>query len=138
MVYDSLLVFAVLFTATLPLLLIQQSHTVGNNEVMHELTPAAEGWWFQLYLVLVFVSFYCWFWRSNGQTLGMQAWRLQVETQQGERLSIKQCLIRLAGATLSVACVGCGYWWAWIDKQGLTWHDRLSNSRVVLLPKKKS
>ena len=137
MVYDTLLVFGVLFAATIPALFIGKQQQVENNEVVHQLSPVIGGWIYQLYLVLIVVSFYCWFWRKNGQTLGMQAWRLQVENFLGERISIRQCLLRLAGACLSLACLGAGYWWAWIDRDGLTWHDRWSKSRVVVLPKKK-
>ena len=137
MIYDSLLVFGVLFAATLPLLILSAGNTpsIDTGEVIHELDPAAEGHLFQLYLLAVFIGFYCWFWLRKGQTLGMRAWRLQVENMQGERINIKQCLLRLGGAALSLACLGAGYWWAWIDKDKLSWHDRLSNSSIVLLPK---
>ena len=34
-------------------------------------------------------------------------------------------------ATLSLLAGGAGFWWAWIDRDRLTWHDRASGSRVV-------
>ena len=136
MIYDSFLVFGVLFTATIPAVFLKQQPQVTNNEVVHDLTPLVHGWAFQLYLIFVFTCFYCWFWRKNQQTLGMQAWRLRVETFEGGTISIGQCLIRLLGACISLACLGAGYWWAWIDRDGLSWHDRWSKSRIVLLPKK--
>lgn len=138
MVYDSLLVFGVLFTATLPALLLSRITQVQNNEVIHELTPLAQGIVFQLYLLLVVIAFFCWFWKKNGQTLGMQAWRLQLVSRNGDTLRLSQCLLRLLGATISLLCIGLGYWWAWIDREHLTWHDRLSNTRVIVLPRKKN
>lgn len=136
MVYDSLLVFGVLFTATLPALLVGRINQVRNDEVIHEISPLAEGIWFQLYLVLVVVAFFCWFWKKNGQTLGMQAWRLQIVSADGKPLRVSQCLIRLLGAAVSLLCFGLGYWWIWVDRDHQSWHDRLSRTRVVLLPKK--
>lgn len=136
MVYDSLLVFGVLFTATIPALFLHQQRQVTNNEVIHELSPLVDGLLFQLYLVAVVVVFFCWFWKRNGQTLGMQAWRLKLVSSDGNALLLRQCLVRLVVAPVSLLCGGLGYWWAWIDRQGLTWHDRLSNTRVVVLPKK--
>ena len=38
----------------------------------------------------------------------------------------------LGGALLAA---GLGFWWAWIDRAGLTWHDRASNTRLQRLPK---
>lgn len=138
MVYDGLLVFAVLIAATIPAIFIgnNDSQTIHNGDVINDLNPLIGGWPFQLYLLMVFVGFFCWFWTRNGQTLGMQAWRLYLEDQSGQRISFKQCLLRLAGAVISLAVGGAGYWWMWIDKSGLTWHDRWSGTRVVLLPKK--
>lgn len=139
MVYDALLVFAVLFSATLPAVFLSnnQQQTINNGDVTYQLPTLANGWLFQLYLLVIFCSFFCWFWRKNGQTLGMQAWRLQVENLEGERMTWEQCFQRLAGATVSLLCLGAGYWWIWLDKDGYSWHDRWSKSRMVVLPKRK-
>lgn len=138
MVYDSLLVFAVLFAATIPFIILvdTQPQAIHNEDVVSDVPTLIDGWVFQCYLLLVLVSFFCWFWRKNGQTLGMQAWRLQIEDMKGNRISLKQCLLRLLGAGVSLACLGAGYWWIWIDKEGRSWHDHLSSSRMVQLPKK--
>lgn len=143
MLYDGMLLFAVLAAATLIVSLpslLQGSgpqETINNEQVVHELNPLMTGVAFQLYLLVVAVTFFCACWRKNGQTLGMQAWRLQLQSQTGERISIGQCLLRLAGACISITCLGAGYWWIWIDKNRMSWHDRWSNTRVVLLPKTK-
>ena len=41
---------------------------------------------------------------------------------------------RYALGTLSLLCGGLGFWWALLDREGLTWHDRLSNTRLVHVP----
>jgi uncharacterized RDD family membrane protein YckC len=138
MVYDSFLAFAVLALATLiPSLLIgrNQPSVVDNEHVVHELNPMLSGIGFQLYLLLVTAIFFCWFWHKNGQTLGMQAWRLKIESSTGGNPGWSQCTIRLLVACLSLACLGMGYWWIWFDKDKLSWHDRLSNTRIVQMPK---
>ncbi len=86
--------------------------------------------------VVIFV-FFVTFWRSSGQTLGMQTWRIKIINEDGGRISVKQGLIRFASAALSWLCLGMGYWWMLWDKDKLTWHDRLSKSRIVILPKPK-
>jgi len=103
MVYDSLLIFGLLFAATIPTLFLQTDQKLdkSNEQVVHELPTLVDGWPFQLYLLLVYVGFFVWFWRKNGQTLGMQAWRLRVETMTGEKISLTQCLQRIAGALIS-------------------------------------
>ena len=40
----------------------------------------------------------------------------------------------LAGL-LSVLSCGLGLLWLWIDRDELTWHDRLAGTQVVVLPK---
>ena len=139
MLYDTMLMFGVLFSATLiPSLVLTQDavKAVKNEEVVHELHPLMTGLPFQLYLLTLWVIFFCWFWHKNGQTLGMQAWRLKIEDINGSNISILQCLMRLLGASISVLCLGAGYWWIWIDKEGRSWHDHWSASRVSLIPKK--
>lgn len=80
--------------------------------------------------------FYCFFWRKAGQTVGMRAWRLRAESQTGHNLNWPQAALRFAAANLSFWLAGCGYWWQLFDKTG-TLHDKLSNSRVVVLEKPK-
>ena len=137
MIYDSLLVFGVLFSATIPAVFLQNSpeQAINNEQVVNEVPILADGPLFQLYLLSVYMAFFCWFWRRNGQTLGMQAWRLQIQDLDGGRISVWQCLKRLLGAMLSALCFGAGYWWMLLDKEQRCWHDRLSQSRVVVLPK---
>lgn len=141
MVYDGLLLFAVLFIATLiPALIISPEHLENaphTNAVVHELNRPLDGWLFRLYLLAVIILFNGLFWRRQGQTLGMQAWRLKLVSKDGGRPSWGQCAIRVLGSLLSLSCGGLGYFWIWIDRQGLSWHDRLSGTRVLLLPKTK-
>ncbi|WP_101756952.1 RDD family protein [Oceanicoccus sp. KOV_DT_Chl] len=138
MIYDALLVFAVLFAATIPTVFLPSNpqQTINNEDVVHELPTLVDGWPFQIYILVIYCSFFCWFWHKNGQTLGMQAWRLQIEDLEGNRISWRQCLLRLGCAGISLMCLGAGYWWIWIDKNGYSWHDRWSKSRMVVLPKK--
>ena len=42
---------------------------------------------------------------------------------------------RYAVATVSLLLGGMGFWWAWIDSGKLTWHDRVSGTRMIRLPK---
>jgi len=49
----------------------------------------------------------------------------------------RDALLRLAAACVSIAALGFGYWWIWVDRERLAWHDRWSGTTVVVLPKKK-
>lgn len=75
------------------------------------------------------------FWRRGGQTLGMRAWRLRLLTTDQGPLTLLQCGLRLVAAVPSFALLGLGYWWGWIDKNGRTWHDIYSHTRVIREPK---
>ena len=89
----------------------------------------------QVYVILSTVAFFSGFWIHGGQTLGMRAWRLKLLGRDGETVTLRQALIRCAAALLSMATLGLGYLWMLIDRDRLTWHDRLSDTRLVLLKK---
>lgn len=137
MVYDSLLVFGVLFTATIPAVFFgsNEQPAIVNEQVVTDLPSVASGLPFQLYLSAVYIAFFCWFWKRHGQTLGMQAWRLKLVSMSDNPLTLGQCIIRLFAALISFLCLGAGYWWILVDKGHLSWHDRLSKTRIVVLPK---
>ena len=74
-------------------------------------------------------------WRRGGQTLGMRPWRIRVVAADGGTPSAGALWRRYAVGMLSLLAGGLGFWWAWIDRAGLTWHDRASATRIVRLPK---
>lgn len=74
-------------------------------------------------------------WRHGGQTLGMRPWRLRVRTLDGGRASIRALWLRYAVATASLFAGGLGFWWAFVDRDRLTWHDRASGTRVLREPR---
>lgn len=123
-VYDTLIVIAILFF-------------VGGIGVALNNGEAAEGPLMEsAYFVAVFL-FNGYFWTRSGQTIGMMAWRLRVQTVEGYSLSWTHALKRFFVAIFSIAMAGAGYWWMLFSDQKLTWHDQASSSRVVLLPKRK-
>ncbi len=89
----------------------------------------------QLYLLLAPVAFFTWFWMHGGQTLGMRAWRLKLLSRDGNPPSLRQSLVRCAAALLSMLALGLGYLWILFDPDRLSWHDRLSGTRLVLIEK---
>lgn len=75
-------------------------------------------------------------WRRGGQTLGMRPWRLRVVDATGAAPTPRAAMLRFVAGTASLLCAGAGFWWAWFDRDGLTWHDRLSGTRMHRLPKR--
>ncbi|MCC7634046.1 RDD family protein [Stenotrophomonas rhizophila] len=75
-------------------------------------------------------------WRRGGQTLGMRPWRLQVTGADGGAPTRRQLWLRYGVATLSLLLGGLGLWWALLDRQRLTWHDRVSGTQLRRLPKR--
>lgn len=121
--YDSLLLFALLMAAIAAAFVLKG----GVIDAHHPL--------FRLYLLMVTGLFFCGFWVAGGQTLGMRTWRLRVQRRDGRPLGWWQALGRFLLAVPSVGLAGVGLWWMLIDREGLALHDRLSGSRVVMLPK---
>ena len=123
--YDSLLVAALLFLATIPFVALRGGEAVeiGDNMV------------YRVVLVLVVYAFFVGFWTGPGRTLGMQSWGLQLETMDGKRPTLAAASIRFLAALLSWAPAGLGFLWQLWDRDGLTWHDRISGTRIVHYPK---
>ena len=66
----------------------------------------------------------------------MRPWRLKVTALDGSAPSLATLWRRYALATLSTLAGGLGFWWAWLDRDRLTFHDRYSGTRMVRLPKR--
>ena len=134
MVYDTLLV--------LPMIMLSVAVALGLQGALMKLLGGESGetalapLLVQSLALLTVITFYSIFWLKSGQTLGMQAWRIKLVRDDGEPLTIIDCLVRSLAALLSALCLGLGYAWCLIDKQGRYWHDHLSRTRLQLLPKR--
>ena len=117
MLYDSMLVFGVLFFASAIALIFNQGEAIESNP------------WFSVYLLLTLFTFYAWFWRKSGQTLGMRVWKIRIVTESGGNPGWGVCYLRLIFALLSLLCFGLGYWWRLFKPY--TWHDRISRTSII-------
>lgn len=124
MVYESLLLFAVLFIAGFLFIYLT------NYPQRPDLRPAL-----QIFLVSVAAGYFAWFWYKSGQTLAMKTWRIKVETQDGRLLSFPNALLRFVLALTGIALAGVTIWWALLDNEGQFLHDRLLKSRLVIVEK---
>ena len=125
--YDALLVFALLMLATVPFVALNEGEVLGP-----ERKPP-----FQATLALVIFVFYTGFWSLWGRTLGMQTWGLRLETADGTAPGFGQASLRFFAAMLSWLPFGLGFLWQLWDKDRLTWHDRISGTRLVHYPRNK-
>jgi uncharacterized RDD family membrane protein YckC len=83
MVYDSLLIIAILFISTAIALIFNNGNAIESNPI------------FSLYLLLIIFIFYSWFWSKSGQTLGMRVWKIRIVSQFGGDPSWSICFLRL-------------------------------------------
>jgi uncharacterized RDD family membrane protein YckC len=157
MVYDTLLVIALLIVVTfafVPLL-----H--GRVLVPQEVGALAYVYW--IVQLAAAAAFFVYFWTHRGQTVGMLAWRLRIENLDGSNVRWQTALKRVALHAVLLAPFFLGYWFVWrdwtadvyrklalgvslapavlpylwimFDRERLSWHDRWTRTRIVVLPK---
>ena len=125
MIYDALLLFALLMLTSIPFVALRGGEAV----------PPLTDHFFRLTLALVIYIFFVGFWIRSGRTLGMQSWGLQLESMDGSDLKFAAVNIRFFASVLSWVPAGLGFFWSLWDKERLTWHDRISKTRIVHYPK---
>jgi uncharacterized RDD family membrane protein YckC len=82
----------------------------------------------------VIVAYFVIFWSTLGQTPGKWLLGLRVVPIGGGRLRFGQALLRVAGYILSALPCYLGFLWM-LGPQRRAWHDRLSGTEVVYVPK---
>ncbi|MBM0108744.1 RDD family protein [Steroidobacter sp. S1-65] len=130
MFYDLLAILALMMVVTAALLPITGGEAITSDRY------GAWEYAYQALLVAIVIAFFGLFWTRRGQTLGMLAWRLRVEREDGSLLSWSDVFKRLAAATVSLTLAFAGYLWIWIDRDRQAWPDRWTRTRVVVLPKR--
>lgn len=119
MLYDSLLILAILFIAMGILIAFNSGEAINQTN-----SP-----FYQIYLLMIIFFFYGWFWHKSGQTLGMKVWKVKIIHESGYLPSWIHCYTRLAFALVSIAVFGLGYWWTLFF--GYTWHDKISSTLIL-------
>jgi uncharacterized RDD family membrane protein YckC len=129
LIYDGLVVLGIAFVVTNLYLMVYHAlfglepQALDTSLLQRTLFPS---------IVAATSLFFLWFWTHGGRTLGMRAWHLKLVSEDGGNIQIGQAFRRLLSAPLSLAPLGLGYWSCWIDPAGCSWHDRLSQTRMIL------
>jgi uncharacterized RDD family membrane protein YckC len=136
-VYDLLLAVAVYMTSgavSFLIILVLVYFSVFDLQGFEHLSDTIAGtywlrWPNELWKFGWVAFFFVWFWSKSGQTLGMKAWRLRVQNQDGSLISKTTGLKRIIPTLL-----GLGNLAVLIDRENkLSLQDRLTHTEVVLL-----
>ena len=119
-VYDCAIVISLLMLATMLAMLAG----FGGRTAMKD--PV-----YTVYLLSIWFFYLVWCWHKGGMTVGMRAWHVRIEDENGRRPGWGKSTIRFLAALLSAAAGGIGFAWALVDSQNRTWHDLLSGTRLV-------
>jgi uncharacterized RDD family membrane protein YckC len=84
-------------------------------------------------LVVSLWGFFGFFWRRRGQTLGMQAWKIRVQNEDGSPITWLQAFMRVLVGILSWLTLGLGYLWQCFETGRRSWTDLASDSVTVLV-----
>lgn len=125
MIYESLLVTAVIFVASFIVIpVVGEMHAPWQRHL------------YQVYILGVLFAYFSAFWMRSGQTLAMKTWRIRLVTVDGSRLTLKQAALRFVLALLGLLLAGAGFWWALFDRDRQFFHDRIAGTRLIRVPRK--
>lgn len=136
-VYDFLIAFAVYMLAgAISFLLLYLAHYIGLYSMQgydHFSDTISHTYWLKWpneFWKLAWVGFFfVYFWEKSGQTLGMKAWRLRLQNQDGTRITTTTGIKRLLPTLL-----GLGNIIVIFDRKNkLSLQDRLTKTEVVVL-----
>lgn len=155
-IYDGLLIFALNAIVAVILVVIATPSDVSSQNQTQVLSANFRHLVLFPAMVVMTWLFYGYFWRKNGQTLGMQTWRLKVVKANGQLLSWSDSAGRCAAALIlpslcglaaSLLSHGAGiftlslmfgflanYFLVWVNRRGFAWHDQLSATVVIRVP----
>ena len=86
--YDFILLFAVLYFFTIPVILLTDGNAVLNSIV------------YQIYLIIIIFFYYAWFWKKYNQTLGMKIWKIKIYSRYALHVSYGQSIKRIVVSLL--------------------------------------
>ena len=101
--YDTLIVIAILMVAgaiamaIIATLLHFEVFALGDHQDVsgYLISDPTASVLYTAYLVTIIIGFYTYFWTQAGQTLGMRAWKLKLQNEDGSHFKITQAFIRI-------------------------------------------
>ena len=120
LLYEALLVVALMFIATFPFLAFFGDATHGWRRHL-----------LQAWIVFVVGAYFVWFWTRGGQTLPMKTWRMRLVRQDGAPVGTARAIHRYVVAILGSAALGLGFLWALVDRDRQFLHDRLAGTAII-------
>ena len=111
--YDVILLFAVLYFFTIPIILFTQGNAVLNSYL------------YQLYLILIVFLYYAWFWKKYNQTLGMKIWKVKIYSRCSVDISYLQSFVRIIIALIGGHLMLIFYSESLQDKLSKTYLERI-------------
>ena len=125
-IYDSLAITGIIFSLSLLLVLLNGGYAEENS---------IAGLIQLLIIILSGPCFYTYFWIANeGQTLGMQAWKIKLISQKKD-LTIVLCLLRCFMSVISFLIFGAGYFLILFHKDNRSLADLLTDTQIIDLKK---
>ena len=126
LIYDSLAITGIIFSLSLVLVLLNGGYAEENT---------IAGLIQLLIIILSGPCFFTYFWIANeGQTLGMQAWKIKLINQKKD-LSIVLCLLRCFVSVISFLIFGIGYFLILFRKDNRSLSDLLTHTQIIDLKK---
>ena len=119
LVYEALILAALLMAATLPILLLTRGWDAAYARFA-----------LRTGLLIVCGVFYVAQWRGTGQTLPMKTWRMRLALANGEPIGAPRATLRYLAALASLITLGAGFLWALLDKDKQFLHDRVCGTRI--------
>lgn len=136
LLYDALIIIAIemiavgIIIATMEALLSQGLINYGGYLDASDLLNHHPVWsvLFHAYIVIVWGGFLSFFW-MRGQTLGMRAWKLRVQNENGSHISFFQSLVRIV-----TSLFGLGNLFVLFDSDKRALQDMWAKCQVIHLP----
>ena len=119
--YDSLLVLAILIIMSLPFFSFNLEENLSLKIIM------------QIYYYLITQYFFVWFWVNNEGTLGMKTWKIKIVSEDGNKISYIEAIIRFNTAILSFIFFGLGFLTSFLRKDKKCLHDFISKTALIKL-----
>ena len=86
----------------------------------------------QLSFVFITIGFFCYFWKvNNGQTLGMQVWKIRLISENETDIEIKTMILRSFYSIFFTIFLFSNFIYIFLNKEKKTLGDKLSKTRII-------